>query len=142
RRYGVGIVGCGNISGIYFKNCAQFENLKLVGCADTIRERAKAKGAEFGVPDYSVAELMEHPAVEIVLNLTVPRAHAEINLAALQAGKNVYTEKPLGVNRQEGRAILDLAFEKGLRVGAAPDTFLGAGLQTCRKLIDHGTIGK
>ncbi len=136
-------MGCGNICGIYFENCSHFENLKVVSCADLDLDRAKEKAKEHAVPKaYTVEDLIADPEVDIVINLTVPKAHAAINLAALEAGKHVYTEKPLGITRAEGRATMDMAKAKGLRVGGAPDTFLGAGLQTCRKLIDDGCIGK
>jgi predicted dehydrogenase len=90
----------------------------------------------------STEELLADPSIEIVINLTIPRAHAAVALAALNAGKHVYGEKPLAVNRADGKRIMDLARKKKLRVGSAPDTFLGGGIQTCRKLIDDGWIGK
>ncbi len=138
----VGLIGCGTISGIYFKNAAKFPILDLVACADVVPERAQARGAEFGVEAVAVSELLAHPEIEMVLNLTIPKAHAEVALAALTAGKSVYNEKPLAVTREDGRRMLDLAEEKGLRVGNAPDTFLGGGIQTCRKIIDDGWIGE
>lgn len=139
----VGIVGCGNICGIYFKNLRTFSAVETAACADLILERAKAKAAEFHVPKaYSVRELMADPQIDIVLNLTIPRAHAEIALQALSNGKHVYGEKPLSVTMKEGGQIMELAKRKKLRVGSAPDTFLGAGIQTCRKLIDDGWIGR
>lgn len=143
RRVKVGIIGCGNISSIYMKNCTQiFKNLELVACADMIPERAQAKAEEFGIPRAcSVQELLADPEIEIVINLTIPKAHGEVCQSALQAGKNVYVEKPLSISREDGRRVLELAKAKGLRVGGAPDTFLGGGFQTCRKLIDDGWIG-
>jgi predicted dehydrogenase len=138
----VGIVGCGNISGIYFKNGKWLEAIDIVACADLIPERAQARAAEFDVPRACmVQELLADPEIDIVLNLTIPIAHAEVALAALEAGKSVYNEKPLAIKREDARKMLDLAKAKGLRVGGAPDTFLGAGLQTCRKLIEDGAIG-
>ena len=102
RPYGVGVIGCGNICGIYFKNCMQFKNLKVIACADIEHERAVEKAREFGVPKpCSVEELLREPDVDIVLNLTVPKAHEKINLAALEAGKHVYTEKPFGITRAQ-----------------------------------------
>lgn len=143
ERAGVGIIGCGNISGIYFKMCQTFRNLQVVACADLLPERARARAEEFGVPRAcSVEELLADPNVDIVVNLTVPQAHAEICLAALEAGKHVHVEKPLAVHRGDGQKIVALAKSKGLRVGAAPDTFLGGGMQTCRKLLDDGWIGE
>jgi predicted dehydrogenase len=139
----VGLVGCGTISKIYLQNAQKLEILDVVACADLFVDRALARAAEFGVPRAcTVAELLDDPEVELVLNLTIPNAHAEIALAALAAGKSVYNEKPLAVRREEARPMLDLASTKGLLVGCAPDTFLGGGLQTCRKLIDAGGIGE
>ncbi len=138
----VGIVGCGNISGIYFKAGQVFEILDIVACADLIMDRAKAKADEFGCKAVTVDELMQDPEIEIVLNLTIPAAHAEIALRAIEAGKSVHNEKPLAITREEGRKILEAAKAKGVRVGCAPDTFLGAGIQTCIKLVDDGWIGE
>jgi predicted dehydrogenase len=139
----VGVVGCGTISGIYLKNSAEWDILDVVAVADIDQERARARAAEYGVPRAcSVAELLADPQVDLVLNLTIPAAHAEVALAALAAGKSVYNEKPLAVSREDGRAMLDLAASKGLLVGGAPDTFLGGGLQTCRALLDAGAIGE
>jgi predicted dehydrogenase len=138
----VGLVGCGNISSIYFKAGQVFEALSFVACSDLDLDRACQKAKEFDIPKAcSVQELLNDPEVDLVLNLTIPKAHAEIAMAALGAGKHVYGEKPLAVSREEGKSILDLARKKGLLVGNAPDTFLGGGLQTCRKLIDEGWIG-
>lgn len=139
---GVGIVGCGNIAPIYLKNSKLFPNLKLIGCADMNADRAKARAGEFETTAFSPEELIANPEVDIIVNLTVPQAHGPIAMQALNAGKHVYLEKPFGLSREEGTAILKLAAENGLKTGCAPDTFLGAGLQTCRELIDGGSIGK
>ncbi len=138
----VGLVGCGNISSIYFQNCLRFPILKLVACADLIPERAQARAQEFGVEARSVEGILADPEIEVVLNLTIPKAHAEVALQALEAGKSAYNEKPLAITREDGRRMLELARANGVRVGCAPDTFLGAGIQTCRKLIDDGWIGE
>ncbi len=140
----VGIVGCGVISGIYVKNCQQvFRNLEVIACADLIHPRAEACAKEYGVPQVlSIQELLASPDVDIVLNLTPPKAHAALALAALRAGKHIYGEKPLATCLEDGSKVLEAARRRALRVGSAPDTFLGAGLQTCRKLIDDGWIGK
>jgi len=139
----VGIIGCGNISGIYCQNGKTFEILDIVACADLIPERAKARAQEYGIPvACSVEELLANPEIEIVIDLTTPEAHAEVASAVLDAGKSVHNEKPLTIAREEGQRLLKIACEKGLRVGCAPDTFLGAGIQTCRKLIDDGWIGE
>jgi predicted dehydrogenase len=139
----VGIVGCGNISGIYFKAGKTFRILDIVACADLDMARAKAKAEEHGVPKAcTVAELLADPEIQIVVNLTIPNAHYEVCLAAVQAGKHTHVEKPLCITREQGRHLLETARAKNLRVGAAPDTFMGAGIQTCRKLIDDGWIGE
>src|ERR1041385_4180066 len=120
----VGIIGCGNISGIYFKAGKTFDILDIVACADLDMERAKAKAEEHGVPKACTPEeLLADTEIQIVINLTIPNAHYSVCLAALEAGKHVHVEKPLSITREEGRELLDLANQKGLRVGAAPDTF-------------------
>lgn len=139
----VGIIGCGKISGIYMENCQKFEILELAACADMDLGRAQEQADQYSIPKvYSVEELLNDPEIEIVINLTIPAAHAEINLRALEAGKHVYVEKPLAVTREEGLTVLNLAAEKELLVGSAPETFLGAGIQTVLKLIEDGVIGK
>ena len=139
----VGIIGCGNISPIYLQSGAKFEILDIVAVADQIMERAESRAAEYGVPRAcTVQELLADPDIQIVVNITTPDAHAEVGLQVLEAGKSVYNEKPLAITREEGKRMLALAAEKGLRIGGAPDTFLGAGLQTCRKLIEDGWIGE
>ena len=137
-----GIIGCGNISGIYFQAGRTFEILDIVACADIIRERAEAKAAEFGCKAVTVDELLADPEIEIVVNLTVPNAHASVAQAAVEAGKSVHNEKPLTITREDGRRLLKTAKAKGVLVGCAPDTFMGGGIQTCRKLIDDGAIGE
>jgi len=139
----IGIVGCGNISGIYFKNLSHYRATEVVAVADLDIERARAAASQHGVahaltPD----ELLAHPDVDLVLNLTIPKAHAAVAMAAVEAGKHVYSEKPLSIAREESRRLLEVAQQRGVRVGCAPDTFLGAGIQTCRKLIDDGAIGE
>src|SRR5919112_1227220 len=139
----IGVIGCGKISGIYLENGATFDDVEIVACSDLVLERAEAQAQEYGVPKaYSPEELLADEEVEIVLNLTVPVAHAEVSLAALEAGKHVYTEKPLAVSLEDGWRMLEVAAERDLRIGCAPDTFLGGGLQTCRKIMDEGIIGE
>lgn len=139
----VGIVGCGNISSAYINGCRQFDFLEIAAVTDIVPEAAHAKAAEHHVPRVlTVEELLNDPDIDIVINLTVPAVHAEVSLAAIAAGKHVYSEKPLAISRADGRAILYAAAGRGVRVGCAPDTFLGGGLQTCRKLIDDGAIGE
>jgi len=139
----VGIVGCGNISGNYLGWQEKFPEMNVVACADLVFERAQAKAEGFGIARAcSVDELLADAEVDLILNLTIPRAHALVNLAALEAGKHAYTEKPFAVTREDGQKVLAAAAERGLRTGGAPDTFLGGGAQTCRKLIDDGAIGE
>ena len=144
ERAKIGVIGCGNVSAVYLKNARDlFGILETAAVADLVPDRARSRAAEFGVPKAAtVEELLADPAIEIVVNLTTPQAHAPLALEALQAGKSVYNEKPLALARRDGRKVLDAARRKGLRVGGAPDTFLGGGLQTCRKLLDEGAIGE
>jgi predicted dehydrogenase len=138
----IGVIGCGNISRIYLEQSRTFELLEVKAVADVDSERAKLKAAEHNVPwVYTLDEMFTDPEIEIILDLTPPSAHAEIGLRAVEAGKSIYNEKPLCIFREDAQKILKIATEKGLRVGCAPDTFMGAGLQTCRKLIDDGAIG-
>ncbi|BCL79373.1 oxidoreductase [Ktedonobacteria bacterium brp13] len=139
----VGVIGCGIISSIYLEAQQKFDVLNYVACADIDLERARAQAQRYNVPRAcTVAELLADPEIEIVLNLTIPKVHAEVGMAALNAGKATYSEKPLGIKREEGRILLETGREKNLRVGCAPDTFLGGGLQTCIKLINDGAIGE
>ncbi len=138
----IGLVGCGVISGIYLENFQKFDYLKVAACADIDLSRAEARAAEYGVPKAcSVDDLLADPSIDLVVNLTVPQAHAAVNLAAVNAGKHLYSEKPLTMNRADGQQLLAAAQANGVRVSCAPETFLGAGLQTCRQLIDDGAIG-
>ncbi len=140
-RIGVGIIGAGNISAQYLKAMKGFPVLDIVGIADMKPDVAAAKAAEFGVPAVAVDALLADPRVGLVLNLTIPRAHVEVGLRAIAAGKHVYAEKPLGITFVEGRSLIDAAGAKGLRVGSAPDTFLGGGHQQAREVIDSGALG-
>lgn len=144
-RVKVAVIGCGNISDIYLKNMTGlFDILTVRGVFDLIPERAAAAARKYGIPKvYESAEaLLKDPEIDIVVNLTTPPAHAPLCLAALKAGKHVYVEKPLSIAREDGQAIVRLARRKGLLAGGAPDTFLGGGIQTCRRLIDEGRIGE
>jgi predicted dehydrogenase len=138
----LGVIGCGHISEIYLKNLRLLAGVDVVAVSDVDVQRAQARADAYDISKVlSVQELLAEPEIEIVLNLTIPKAHAEVALAVLEARKSVYNEKPLAIRREDARRMLDLARERGLRVGCAPDTFLGAGLQTCRQLIDKGAIG-
>ncbi len=138
----VGIIGCGNISRAYFAGCAYFDNLEITACADLNVELARQKAEEWNVQrGCTVDELLADPEIELVINLTIPAAHAPVDLQILEAGKHAYSEKPFAVEREDGLRVLQTAKAKGLRTGCAPDTFLGGGIQTCIKLIDDGWIG-
>lgn len=139
----VGVIGCGTISSVYLRNCQAFENLEVVAVADLDEQRARSQAERFGVPRVlTVDDLLAAPDVDVVVDLTVPAAHAGINRRALEAGKHVYSEKPWATTREEGQVVLQLAAEWGLRAGCSPDTFLGNALQTARRLIDEGAIGQ
>ncbi len=142
NRFGVGIIGCGNISEIYCKNLQTFEHLNLVACADLDEPRAVARAAQFNIAARSVDELLASDDIELVVNLTIPDAHAAVSRAILKAGKHAYSEKPLATKRGDAKKILKTAKKRHLRVGGAPDTFLGGSWQTIRKLIDEGAIGE
>ena len=137
----VGIIGCGNIAPAYIKGCGDFSILDLVACADIDESRAQAFAGQHNLKAQTVNELLTDSEIEIVINLTIPQAHADVSLEIIQAGKHVYSEKPLALTREGGEKILAAADKHGVRVGCAPDTFLGGGIQTCRKLIDEGAIG-
>lgn len=139
----VGLVGAGNISRAYFETFERIsDEVRLVRIADVDLERAAEAGASQGVPGGSVHDVLTDPEVDLVLNLTIPAAHAEVATRALEAGKHVYGEKPLTVTVAEARNVLDLAQQRGLWVGCAPDTVLGTGIQTARRAVDDGMIGR
>jgi predicted dehydrogenase len=138
----IGLIGCGKISDAYFAGCARYDFIRIGACADLDLPRAHAKAAEHGIRGCTVDYLLADPAIDLVVNLTVPQAHAAVNTAALRSGKHVYTEKPFALDSRDGAAVLALAREKNLLVGCAPDTFLGGGLQTARHVIDSGAIGR
>ncbi|MEJ7654744.1 MAG: Gfo/Idh/MocA family oxidoreductase [Chloroflexia bacterium] len=138
-----GLIGCGTISAAYLRNSRTFPVLEITACSDLLLDRAQARAKEFGVPKAcTVEELLADPEIEIIINLTIPAVHAEVGISALEAGKHVYSEKPLAIELEDGKRLLEVARERGLRVGCAPDTFLGGGHQTCRKLVDDGVIGE
>lgn len=138
----VGIVGAGNISDHYLRISLGFESFSVVSIADIDPERTRLKAEAHGVRPSSVAELLADDEIDVIVNLTVPAAHAAVSHAALEAGKHVYSEKPISTDRAAAGALLALAQERGLRVGCAPDTFMGAGLQTARAVVDAGLIGE
>jgi predicted dehydrogenase len=139
----VGLIGSGQISGTYLNNMInRFKILEVVGCSDIIPERSKARAEEFKIRDMTNEQILSDPEIQIVVNTTYPISHYEVNKAALLAGKNVQCEKMIAVELDEGFELAEIARQKNLRLGMAPDTFLGAGYQTARKLLDAGLIGE
>ena len=145
NKVNIGIVGCGNISDIYLTNLTGMfaDRVNVVAVCDLIPERALNAQKEYGIPKayFTDEEIMADDEIELIVNITTPDQHCPVNLMALNAGKHAYCEKPLAVCREDGEKQVKLAKEKGLLLGGAPDTFLGGGIQTCRKLIDDGWIG-
>jgi predicted dehydrogenase len=139
---GIGIIGCGNISTTYLGLAPLFKGLAVVAVADMNMDTARARAAEYNVQAQSVDALLANPDVGLVINLTIPAAHYDITRAAVEAGKHVYSEKPVVLTLAEGVALRDLAAAKGVRIGSAPDTFLGGAHQQVRQMIDDGAVGR
>lgn len=143
KPFRIGLVGCGRISDIYLRTCKTFDALEVVACSSLDLAESRAKATKYDIPQACAPdEIFADPSIDAVLNLTIPAAHAEVSLAALAAGKHVYSEKPFATTLEDGRRILEFAKERSLLVGNAPDTFLGGRWQTCRALIDQGAIGR
>lgn len=143
ERMKAGLIGCGNISEIYLENLQSSSVVEVVACADMVIEKAQARASQFNIANaFTPEELFQQEDIELIINLTIPAAHASVNLAALAAGKHVYAEKPFAVSLEDGQRTLLRAKEVGRRVGSAPDTFLGSGIETARKAIDDGLIGR
>jgi predicted dehydrogenase len=139
---GIAVVGCGNISDQYLTNLVRFPDLAVLACADIDLSRAAAQAAKYGVPHSGNLEtVLAMPRVELIVNLTIPAVHASVALQAIRAGKHVYGEKPFALSVEEAQTIMAAAAEHGVQLGNAPDTFLGAGLQTARRIIETGRIG-
>ncbi len=141
----IAIIGIGDISGIYLKNITSlFKEIEIIGVCDLVREKAEKAKEDYNIPKIydTMHDVFKDPEVDIVLNLTRPYEHFDVTKAALEAGKHVYSEKPLAATLEEGKILTELAEEKKLMLGGAPDTFMGSGIQTCRKLIDDGFIGE
>jgi predicted dehydrogenase len=137
----VGVVGCGIVAKVYVEGSTAFDSFDIVACADLDMESAKAFAEVHGLKASTVDELIGDPSIDVVLNLTPPAAHAPVMRAALEAGKHVYTEKPITTTVAEGRELIAEAERRGLRIGCAPDTFLGAAYDAARELIARGEIG-
>lgn len=140
---GVGIIGAGNISDQYLKSLTAFPDVRVLAIADLREARAKAQAEKYGVPRAGgLSVVLDDPDVEIVVNLTIPAAHVPVSESILAAGKHVWSEKPIGVSRDEAQRMLATAAAAGLRVGVAPDTVLGPGVQTAKRAIARGDIGR
>ncbi len=139
---GVGIIGCGNISDTYLRLAPLFRGIEVRACADRVEAAAQARAQEFGVRAMSVDALLASDDIAVIVNLTIPEAHFEVSRTALEAGKHVYSEKPFVLSVEDGLRLKAMADEKNLRVGSAPDTFLGGVHQLARQLIDEGAVGR
>jgi predicted dehydrogenase len=139
----IGVVGCGDISGIYLKNINSFENLELIACCDLDETKANRQAKKFNIPRVcKYDEMLTNMEIDCILNLTLPKVHAQLSQMALDAGKHVYSEKPLAINLADAQKLLETAKARQLRIGCAPDTFLGGAVQAAQKLINEGQIGK
>ena len=138
----VGVVGCGNISKTYFELSPLFKGIEITACADLNPEAAKAAAEKYHVKAMEPNKLIKSKDVDIVLNLTVPDQHFAVSLAAVKAGKHVYSEKPLTLSLKDGIKLRDTAAAKGVKVCCAPDTFMGGAHQRARKAIEDGAVGR
>lgn len=138
----VGLIGCGNISATYFKNVPLFKGMEVAACADIMPEAAKQAAERWGVKALSVDELLADSAIDAVVNITIPAAHCEVSCRILEAGKHLYSEKPLGLDMAEGRKIEQAAAAAGKQACCAPDTFMGGAHQLARQCLDDGAVGK
>jgi predicted dehydrogenase len=141
-KLGIGVIGCGNISMTYLRNAALFAGVELRACADISADAAALRAREYSIRALSVDQLLADPEVDLVLNLTVPAVHFDVTMSALSADKHVFTEKPLATSAADGRILVAEAKRRGLRLGSAPDTFLGAAGRRARRLMDEGAIGR
>lgn len=148
NRLGIGFIGTGNISSAYLKailgrdGMPGFPVLDVKALADMRPDAASARADEFGLKSLTVEQMLADPEIALVVNLTIPRAHVEVGLQCLAAGKHVYSEKPLGITFAEGKTLLDAAKAANLRIGSAPDTFLGGSHQQARRVVDSGVLGQ
>ena len=138
----IGLIGCGNIAETYFRAQDYFNNIKFIACADKFPEVSKKCADQYNIKSLTVDEIIHDTNVDVILNLTIPQAHFEISKLALEAGKHVYSEKPMSIKYDEAHELVNLAKDNNLYLGNAPDTFLGGGGQVARKFVDNGDIGK
>ncbi|MCB0162316.1 MAG: Gfo/Idh/MocA family oxidoreductase, partial [Caldilineaceae bacterium] len=142
KTLGVGVIGAGNISAAYLRLAPLFRGIEIRAVADLNMDAAKARAEEFGVKALTVKDMLAADDIDIVVNLTIPAAHFAVSKQVLEAGKHVYSEKPFVLTLEEGQELARIAAEKGLRVGSAPDTFMGGSHQLARHLVDLGTVGR
>lgn len=138
----VGLIGCGHIAETYFRGHDYFNNFKIIKCADINAEAAKKCANHYNIEAVTIDEILNDKEIEIILNLTIPKAHYEVSKKILEHGKHAYTEKPMAISFEDGKNLLELSKKKRLYIGGAPDTFLGGGIQKTRELIDNGSIGE
>ena len=138
----IGLIGCGNIAETYFRAQDYFNNIKFIACADKFPEVSKKCADQYNIKSLTVDEIIHDTNVDVILNLTIPQAHFEISKLALEAGKHVYSEKPMSIKYDEANELVNLAKSNNLYIGNAPDTFMGGGGQVARKFVDDGDIGK
>jgi len=139
----VGVIGCGNIADIHFKNSKQyFNNFEIIACADINEKASQSYAEKYNIHQLSVEDLLANKEIELVINLTIPNVHYEVSKSILEANKHSYSEKPLSIEFEDGKKLNTIAKDRNVYVGCAPDTFLGAGIQTARKILDENKIGK
>ena len=137
----IGLIGCGHIAETYFRAEKYFNNIKIIKCADINEKASKRCALNFGIKSVTVNELLKDKEIEIILNLTIPKAHYQISKKALINGKHIYSEKPLAINLNDGKKLLKISKKKKLYLGNAPDTFLGGGIQKSKELVEKNIIG-
>jgi predicted dehydrogenase len=139
----VGLVGCGNISSIYIENSHRFPEFDIIACADLDHSKAEETASKYGIKHvFTVEEMMVSPHIDLILNLTIPQAHAALDLKAIEHKKHVYSEKPLAISFEDGKLLVDSALLNHVLVGSAPDTFLGGSIQLAGQVIEEGIIGR
>ena len=138
----VGLVGCGHIAETYFRAHKYFNNFKIIKCADIKEKASKTCAKRYGIKSLSVKDLLKDKEIEIILNLTIPKAHYKVAKNALLHNKHVYSEKPMAINLKNGKELVKMAKRKKLYIGNAPDTFLGGGNQKSKEILEKKLIGK
>jgi predicted dehydrogenase len=142
NRLNVGIIGCGNISSIYIENLKKFDYVNLISLSDLQVEKARQQADKYQIPYvFTPEELLKQEDIDIVLNLTTPESHFSVSKQIIESKKHVYVEKPITIEREDARKLIDFAIKNNVRIGCAPDTFLGGAIQTARELIENGAIG-